>query len=69
MICEECRSQQSEASEVSGESSQPVTVIDGEGDTVCESHIVLVMYKFVLLNMCSYCILAKHQANSPSSWN
>jgi hypothetical protein len=68
MICEECWSQQSESSEVSGESWQPVTVIDGEGDTVCESHIVLVMYKFVL-NMCSYCILAKHQANSPSSWN
>lgn len=37
MICEECLSQQSEASEVSGESWQPVTVIDGEGDTVCES--------------------------------
>ncbi len=52
-----------------GELWQPVTVIDGEGDNVCESHIVLVMYKFVLLNMCSYCILAKHQANSPSSWN
>jgi hypothetical protein len=69
MICEECLSQQLEASEVSGESWQPVTVIDGEGDTVCESHIVLVMYKFVLFNMCSYCILAKHQANSPSSWN